>query len=191
MRRGSVIAAEQIGVRENLPTSLDRQERDFWMQRQGRRNHRQRRQKPVETKRGRKARGNPGTNGAFGPDLETLGSEGLLCAVRYEPVSLLFSQYQGLFRKKQRSGRQKCQKALQHRHFPDIATIQYQGRTGSALAGQQRAGSTRTGIPQKLVCDMRPPSYAAVICGPRDHTPVATSVSDRVSSAGFGGGLRV
>jgi hypothetical protein len=69
----------------------------------------------------------------------------VVCAVRYEPVSLLFSQYQGLFRKKQRSGRPKCQKALQHRHFPDIATIQYQGRTGSAL--QQRAGSTRTGIP--------------------------------------------
>ena len=41
-----------------------------------------------------------------------------VCGVRYEPVSLLFGQYQGDFRKKQRAGSQKCQKALQHRHFP-------------------------------------------------------------------------
>jgi hypothetical protein len=64
-----------------------------------------------------------------------------VCAVRYEPVSLLFGYYQGPFRKKQRSGRQEYQKALQHRHFLDIATIQYQGKTGSALPSQQRASS--------------------------------------------------
>jgi hypothetical protein len=73
----------------------------------------------------------------------------VVCAVRYEPVSLLFSQYQGLFRKKQRSGCLKCQKALQHGHFLDIATIQYQGKTGSALSGQQRA-SHRTATAGKI-----------------------------------------
>jgi hypothetical protein len=37
-----------------------------------------------------------------------------VCAVRYEPVSLLFGQYQGDFGKKQRAAGLKCQKALQH-----------------------------------------------------------------------------
>jgi hypothetical protein len=53
-------------------------------------------------------------------------------AVRYEPVSLLFGQYQGDLGKKQRAGGQKCQKDLQHSHFSNIALIRYQGGTGSA-----------------------------------------------------------
>jgi hypothetical protein len=56
----------------------------------------------------------------------------VVCAVRYELVSLLFAQYQGDFRKKQRTGGRKFQKPLQHRHFSNIAPIRYQGETGSA-----------------------------------------------------------
>jgi len=44
-------------------------------------------------------------------------------AVRREPVSLLFGQYQGDFRKKQRTGGRKFQKHLQHGHFSNIALI--------------------------------------------------------------------
>jgi hypothetical protein len=44
-------------------------------------------------------------------------------AVCREPVSLLFAQYQGDFRKKQRSGDRKFQKQLQHGHFSNIALI--------------------------------------------------------------------
>src|SRR6266404_8692912 len=51
---------------------------------------------------------------------------------RREPVSLLFGQYQGDFRKKQRTGGRKFRKALQHVHFSNIAPIRYQGETGSA-----------------------------------------------------------
>jgi len=63
----------------------------------------------------------------------------VVCAVRYEPVSLLFAQYQGDFRKKQRTGGRKFQKPLQHGHFSDMAPIRYQGGTGSAQFPQQRA----------------------------------------------------
>jgi hypothetical protein len=56
----------------------------------------------------------------------------VVCAVRYELVSLLFAQYQGVFRRKQRTGGRKFQKPLQHRHFSNIAPIRYQGETGSA-----------------------------------------------------------
>jgi hypothetical protein len=56
----------------------------------------------------------------------------VVCAVRYEPVSLLFAQYQGDFRKKQRTGGRKFQKHLQHGHFSNNALIRYQGGTGSA-----------------------------------------------------------
>jgi hypothetical protein len=55
----------------------------------------------------------------------------VVCAVGYEPVSLLFGEYQGDFRKKQRTGGRKFQKRLQHGHFSDIAPIRYQGGTGS------------------------------------------------------------
>jgi hypothetical protein len=48
-------------------------------------------------------------------------------------------QYQGHFRKKQRTGGRKCQKGLQHRHFSNIAPIRYQGETGSAQVPQHRA----------------------------------------------------
>jgi hypothetical protein len=41
----------------------------------------------------------------------------VVCAVRCEPVSLLFGQYQGDFRKKQGAGGRKCQKRLQHKDF--------------------------------------------------------------------------
>jgi hypothetical protein len=63
----------------------------------------------------------------------------VVCAVRYEPVSLLFGHYQGDFRKKQRSGRQKRQKALRHSHFRNISKFGYQGGTGSVIPLQQRA----------------------------------------------------
>ena len=63
----------------------------------------------------------------------------VVCAVRYEPVSLLLAQYQGDFRKKQRSGGRKYRKRLQHGHFLNIVPIRYQGETGSAAAAKQRA----------------------------------------------------
>jgi hypothetical protein len=63
----------------------------------------------------------------------------VVCAVGYEPVSLLFGQYQGDFGKKQRSGGRKLQKHLQHRHLSKIALIRYQGETGSAQVPQHRA----------------------------------------------------
>ncbi len=45
----------------------------------------------------------------------------VVCAVRYEPVSLLFGQYQGDFGKKQRAAGLKRQKALQHSGFRALA----------------------------------------------------------------------
>jgi hypothetical protein len=48
----------------------------------------------------------------------------VVCAVICEPVSLLFGQYQGDFRKKQRAGGRKYQKRLQRSHFLNIAQIQ-------------------------------------------------------------------
>jgi hypothetical protein len=56
----------------------------------------------------------------------------VVCAVIYEPVSLILAQYQGDFRKKQRAGGRKFQKRLQHGHFSNIAPIRHQGGTGSA-----------------------------------------------------------
>ena len=41
----------------------------------------------------------------------------VVCAVRYEPVSLLFAKKQGDFPKKQREDRQKCEKAANRRYF--------------------------------------------------------------------------
>src|SRR5258707_8045148 len=66
-------------------------------------------------------------------------------AVCREPVSLLFAKYQGDFRKKQRTGGQKCQKDLRHRHFSNIASIRYQGGTGSAQLPQQRVSISELG----------------------------------------------
>jgi hypothetical protein len=66
-------------------------------------------------------------------------------AVCREPVSLLFAKYQGDFRKKQRTGGQKCQKGLRHRHFSNIASIRYQGGTGSAQLPQQRVSISELG----------------------------------------------
>jgi hypothetical protein len=47
----------------------------------------------------------------------------VVCAVRYEPVSLLLGQYQRDFRKEQRAGDKKRQKHLQHRRFLNIGQI--------------------------------------------------------------------
>jgi hypothetical protein len=57
--------------------NLVRQERNFRMRRQGRENHRQRRQISAETKTAATDRRNPRTNGLSGVDLEICGSEGL------------------------------------------------------------------------------------------------------------------
>jgi hypothetical protein len=89
----------------------------------------------------------------------------VVCAVRYEPVSLLFGQYQGLFRKKQRSGRQECRKALQRRHFLSIPTIQYQGRTGSGPPGQTPSEQHPNGDPLRVSCDTRAVSWFGLVCG--------------------------
>jgi hypothetical protein len=62
-----------------------------------------------------------------------------VCAVICEPVSLLFGQYQGNFRTKQRTGGRKFEKRLQHGLFSKISLIQYQGGTGSAQLLQHRA----------------------------------------------------
>jgi hypothetical protein len=40
-----------------------------------------------------------------------------VCAVTYEPVSLLFGQKQGDFQKKQREDRSDCEKAPEIRYF--------------------------------------------------------------------------
>jgi hypothetical protein len=68
------------------------------------------------------------------------------CAVRCEPVSLLFGQYQGDFRKKQGARGQKCQKGLRHSDFEDFRLFQYQGGTGSLAAGitDQQVSELRT-----------------------------------------------
>src|SRR5258705_5244541 len=92
------------------PSKSGRRERNFWMQRPEAKNrlerplistetgrpHRGRRispQKPPISDRRRFPR--------FGEDWM------VVCAVRYEPVSLLFGQYQGDFRKKQRADYEK------------------------------------------------------------------------------------
>ena len=62
----------------------------------------------------------------------------VVCAVRYEPVSLLFGHYQGDFRKKQRSAPPKRQKALRHSRFFNIRKFGYQGVTGSVIAQHHR-----------------------------------------------------
>jgi hypothetical protein len=68
----------------------------------------------------------------------------VVCAVICEPVSLLFGEYQGDFRKKQRSGGRKYRKRLQHGHFLNIVPIRYQGGTGSAqLPNTERALANR------------------------------------------------
>jgi hypothetical protein len=41
----------------------------------------------------------------------------VVCAVTYEPVSLLFGQKQGDFQKKQREDRSDCEKAPEIRYF--------------------------------------------------------------------------
>lgn len=71
----------------------------------------------------------------------------VVCAVRYELVSLLFGQYQGDFQKKQRAGAQKCQKALRHGHFINISRFDIREKQGAAfrqehgaLSTEQRAG---------------------------------------------------
>jgi hypothetical protein len=58
------------------PLSLVRQERDFWMRRQGHQDCCQRQRTPAETIKGRTDSGNPGTNGLFEPDGKTPGSAG-------------------------------------------------------------------------------------------------------------------
>jgi hypothetical protein len=55
----------------------------------------------------------------------------VVCAVRYEPVSLLFGQYQGDFRKKQRADYEKSQKCPQSCGFSLSGQIREQGETGS------------------------------------------------------------
>ena len=69
----------------------------------------------------------------------------VVCAVRREPVSLLFGQYQGDFQKKQRTDGRKFEKPLQRSHSSLIAPIRYQGGTGSAQFPQHRASIQRTG----------------------------------------------
>jgi len=55
----------------------------------------------------------------------------VVCTVRYEPVSLLFGQYQGDFRKKQRADYEKSQKCPQTCGFSLSRQIREQGETGS------------------------------------------------------------
>src|SRR5258707_8768412 len=55
----------------------------------------------------------------------------VVCTVRYEPVSLLFGQYQGDFRKKQRADYEKSQKCPQICSFSLSRQIREQGETGS------------------------------------------------------------
>jgi hypothetical protein len=62
----------------------------------------------------------------------------VVCAVRYEPVSLLFGQYQGLFRKKQRSGR--CIDAGTR-----LAAEDLEGAAGSAKDNRARGLNRRPG----------------------------------------------
>src|SRR5258706_6764451 len=55
----------------------------------------------------------------------------VVCTVRYEPVSLLFGQYQGDFRKKQGADYEKSQKCPQICSFSLSRQIREQGETGS------------------------------------------------------------
>jgi len=55
----------------------------------------------------------------------------VVCAVIYEPVSLLFGQYQGDFWKKQRADYEKSQKCPQTGGFSLSGQIREQGETGS------------------------------------------------------------
>jgi len=66
-------------------------------------------------------------------------------AVKYEPVSLLFAQYQGDFRKKQRADYEKSQKCLQTRGFLPSGQIREQGETGSIDRRKQGHESADSG----------------------------------------------
>jgi hypothetical protein len=61
----------------------------------------------------------------------------VVCAVRYEPVSLLFGQYQGDFREKQRADYEKSKTCPQTLGFSLSRRIREQGETGSIDRRQQ------------------------------------------------------
>ncbi len=61
----------------------------------------------------------------------------VVCAVRYEPVSLLLAQYQGDFREKQRADYEKSKTCPQTLGFSLSRRIREQGETGSIDRRQQ------------------------------------------------------
>src|SRR6266478_6067262 len=63
----------------------------------------------------------------------------VVCAVRYEPVSLLFAKKQGDFRRKQREDCRKYEIGPETRHFSLFQSTREQGGTGSAALQEQGA----------------------------------------------------
>jgi hypothetical protein len=82
----------------------------------------------------------------------------VVCAVRYEPVSLLFGQYQGLVRKKQRC--REYQKALQAQ-----AVLEYHD---NSISGKNRSASRSTASEQSPELGRRKSGWQSSSSGCRE-----------------------